>query len=65
MLFTLVVPEFMLFQSLKKKNDFMVKCYWYTFPFVPQQAQKIDASLLKFPEQLGHIGDAARYEKAF
>ncbi|KAI7801008.1 putative FH2 domain-containing protein 1-like [Triplophysa rosa] len=31
--------------------------------YVVMQAQKIDASLLKFPEQLGHIGDAARIHK--
>lgn len=31
--------------------------------YVVMQAQNIDASLLKFPEQLGHIGDAARIHK--
>uniref|UniRef100_A0A673NHT9 FH2 domain-containing protein 1-like n=3 Tax=Sinocyclocheilus rhinocerous TaxID=307959 RepID=A0A673NHT9_9TELE len=31
--------------------------------YVAMQAQKIDASLLKFPEQLQHIGDAARIHK--
>ncbi|XP_059370126.1 FH2 domain-containing protein 1-like [Carassius carassius] len=31
--------------------------------YVAMQAQKIDALLLKFPEQLQHIGDAARIHK--
>uniref|UniRef100_A0A673IY29 FH2 domain containing 4 n=1 Tax=Sinocyclocheilus rhinocerous TaxID=307959 RepID=A0A673IY29_9TELE len=31
--------------------------------YVAMQAQKIDASLLRFPEQLQHIGDAARIHK--
>ncbi|XP_067221465.1 FH2 domain-containing protein 1 [Chanodichthys erythropterus] len=31
--------------------------------YVVMQAQKIDAALLKFPEQLQHIGDAARIHK--
>ncbi|XP_052471843.1 FH2 domain-containing protein 1 [Carassius gibelio] len=31
--------------------------------YVAMQAQKIDASLLRFPEKLQHIGDAARIHK--